>query len=399
MKAIYLALLSSKHLIDKISADTGLNPGYAGQKFNRLIVEGLTKNGVDIKTLTSIPMSRRFSKKLFWNVPDEVEDGIHYQYIPFINIPYIHHICLFMYTFFYLLFWGSINRKKKFILIDILNVSICIGAVFACKLTGLHCMGVATDMPGLTVGASGANSKKKYKFSSKIIHWYLHSFDSYVLLTQQMNSIINKNNKPYIVMEGLCDSNIQPNHVDSCDTSIKSILYAGGLHERYGLKTLTDAFMSLPNVNYRLIIYGSGPFVKELKEDIKKDSRIEYRGVAPNDEVMKAEYAASVLVNPRPTKEDFTKYSFPSKNIEFMSTGRPLLTTKLPGMPVEYYPFVYLFESETLDGYKVTLKNVLEKGYDELEKKGKEAQQWVLENKNNVIQTKRMVELYQLTIC
>ena len=148
-----------------------------------------------------------------------------------------------------------------------------------------------------------------------------------------------------------------------------------------------------------MIIYGSGPFVKELKEDIKKDSRIEYRGVAPNDEVMKAEYAASVLVNPRPTKEDFTKYSFPSKNIEFMSTGRPLLTTKLPGMPVEYYPFVYLFESETLDGYKVTLKNVLEKGYDELEKKGKEAQQWVLENKNNVIQTKRIVELYQLTIC
>lgn len=44
-------------------------------------------------------------------------------------------------------------------------------------------------------------------------------------------------------------------------------------------------------------------------------------------------------------------------------------------------------------------KNVLEKGYDELEKKGKEAQQWVLENKNNVIQTKRIVELYQLTIC
>lgn len=115
MKAIYLALLSSKHLIDKISADTGLNPGYAGQKFNRLIVEGLTKNGVDIKTLTSIPMSRRFSKKLFWNVPDEVEDGIHYQYIPFINIPYIHHICLFMYTFS-IYFFGKYKQKKSLFL-------------------------------------------------------------------------------------------------------------------------------------------------------------------------------------------------------------------------------------------------------------------------------------------
>ena len=140
-------------------------------------------------------MNRRFSKKLFWNASDEIEDGIHYQYIPFINIPYIHHICLFMYTFFYMLFWGSINRKEKFILMDVLNVSICMGAVFACKLNGLHCMGVVTDMPGLTIGASGANDKKRYRFASNIIHWYLYSFDSYVLLTQQMNSIINKNNK------------------------------------------------------------------------------------------------------------------------------------------------------------------------------------------------------------
>lgn len=399
MRVIYLTVLSSKHFINKISADTGLNPGYAGQKFNRLIVEGLTQNGVDIKTLTSRPMNRRFSKKLFWNASDEIEDGIHYQYIPFINIPYVHHICLFMYTFFYMFFWGSINRKEKFILMDVLNVSICMGAVFACKLNGLHCMGVVTDMPKLTIGASGANDKKRYRFASNIIHWYLYSFDSYVLLTQQMNSIINKNNKPYIVMEGLCDSNIQPSNVASCDTSVKSILYAGGLHERYGLKTLTDAFMSLPNRNYRLIIYGSGPFVDELKEDAERDSRVEYRGVAPNDEVMKAEYAASVLVNPRPTKEDFTKYSFPSKNMEFMSTGRPLLTTKLPGMPVEYYPFVYLFETETLEGYKVTLKEILEKGYDELEKKGRDAQHWVLKNKNNIVQTKRIIELYQSTVC
>lgn len=200
-------------------------------------------------------------------------------------------------------------------------------------------------------------------------------------------------------MEGLCDSNIQQNNENYCDINVKSILYAGGLHERYGLKMLTDAFMSLLDINYRLIIYGSGPFVEELKKDMKKDSRIEYRGVAPNEEVMKAEYAASVLVNPRPTKEDFTKYSFPSKNIEYMSTGRPLLTTKLPGMPEEYYPYVYMFETESLDGYRKTLKEVLEKDYDELAQKGREAQSWVLKNKNNVVQTRRIIELYKSSSC
>jgi glycosyltransferase involved in cell wall biosynthesis len=399
MKAIYLASLSSKRVIEKISANTGLNPGYAVQKFSNLIVKGLIKNGVDTMALTSIPVNRRFSKKIFWRLSNETEEGIYYHYIPFINVPYIRHICLVVYTFFYVLLWGSTNRKDKFILMDVLNVSICTAAVLACKLNRLHCIGVVTDMPGLIVGASGANSKNKYSLASKVSYRYLHSFDSYVLLTQQMNSIINKKNRPYIVMEGLCDSNIQQNNENYCDINVKSILYAGGLHERYGLKMLTDAFMSLLDINYRLIIYGSGPFVEELKKDMKKDSRIEYRGVAPNEEVMKAEYAASVLVNPRPTKEDFTKYSFPSKNIEYMSTGRPLLTTKLPGMPEEYYPYVYMFETESLDGYRKTLKEVLEKDYDELAQKGREAQSWVLKNKNNVVQTRRIIELYKSSSC
>lgn len=397
MKAIYLALLSSKRLINKISNDTGLNPGYAGQKFNRLIVEGLIKNGVDTKTLTSIPMNRRFSKKVFWNRPSEIEDGILYQYIPFINLPYIHHICLFIYTFFYILFWGIKNKNNKFILIDVLNVSICMGAVLACRLNNLHCIGVVTDMPGLTVGASGANGESNYRFVSSICRLYLHSFDSYVLLTQQMNSIINTKNKPYIVMEGLCDSNISPNHINLRNNAIKSILYAGGLHERYGIRILTEAFMSLPNTNYRLIFYGSGPFVNELKKYAKKDHRIDYRGVASNEDVIKAECSASVLVNPRPTKEDFTQYSFPSKNIEYMSCGRPLLTTKLPGMPKEYYPFVYLFEEETIEGFKTSIKEILEKDEANLAEKGKIAQQWILENKNNIIQTKRIIELYKST--
>lgn len=399
MKAIYLASLSSKRVIEKISANTGLNPGYAVQKFSNLIVKGLIKNGVDTMALTSIPVNRRFSKKIFWRLSNETEEGIYYHYIPFINVPYIRHICLVVYTFFYVLLWGSTNKKDKFILMDVLNVSICTAAVLACKLNRLHCIGVVTDMPGLIVGASGANSKNKYSLASKVSYRYLHSFDSYVLLTQQMNSIINKKNRPYIVMEGLCDSNIQQNNENYCDINVKSILYAGGLHERYGLKMLTDAFMSLLDINYRLIIYGSGPFVEELKKDMKKDSRIEYRGVAPNEEVMKAEYAASVLVNPRPTKEDFTKYSFPSKNIEYMSTGRPLLTTKLPGMPEEYYPYVYMFETESLDGYRKTLKEVLEKDYDELAQKGREAQSWVLKNKNNVVQTRRIIELYKSSSC
>lgn len=393
MESLYVALLSSKRLVDYLKESTGINPGYAGQKFNRLIIEGLNKNGIGCRAFSSIPVNRRMSSKLFWNVNSETEDGISYTYMPFINLPYIHNVCLLLYSFFYVLFWGVRKRKGKFILMDVLNVSICIGSLLACKILGIHCVGVVTDMPGMMVDASTNGGGKKWISVARINQMYISSFDSYVFLTEQMNPVINKKNRPYIVMEGLADSCINSGKAKREESLTRSMLYAGGLHERYGLKKLVEAFMCTESPNYKLIIYGSGPFVEELKQYAMRDARIEYRGVASNDDVMKAEAEASVLVNPRPTTEEFTKYSFPSKNMEYMSIGRPLLTTKLPGMPIEYYDYVYLIEDETIEGYVRAIEKVFSKSMEELNQKGYTAQRWILENKNNVKQTMRIFEL------
>lgn len=399
MEALYIALLSSNRVIDKIKNMTGINPGYAGQKFNRLIVEGLNKNNVKTKAYSSIPMSRHYSKKTWWNEGVENENGIEYKYFPFINFPVIHQLCLFVFSFIYVLRWGCRNHKEKFILLDVLNISICIGSLLACKLTRVHCVGVVTDMPGLIVGASDATMGSNHGIITKISKTILSSFNSYVFLTMQMNEVINKKNKPYLVMEGMVDYSIgQSVMTEMTLVSNRKVLYAGGLHERYGLRTLVDSFMNLENPEYRLIIYGSGPYAGELKEKSKLDSRIEYRGVAPNEEVMNEEINCALLVNPRPTNEEFTKYSFPSKNMEYMSTGRPLLTTKLPGMPPEYYPYVYLFNDESCSGFEKTMESILTLTDEELTMKGAMAQKWVLHYKNNVVQTAKIIELVNACI-
>ena len=142
-----------------------------------------------------------------------------------------------------------------------------------------------------------------------------------------------------------------------------------------------------------LHIYGSGSYVEELKIALTADSRIKYWGVRPNDEILKAEYEATLLVNPRFSTEEFTKYSFPSKNMEYMVSGTPILTTKLPGMPKEYYPYVFLFEEESTIGYANSLRHVLSYSYDKLNEIGRSAQKYVIENKNIIIQGKRILEL------
>lgn len=76
--------------------------------------------------------------------------------------------------------------------------------------------------------------------------------------------------------------------------------------------------------------------------------------------------------------------------MEYMVSGTPLLTTKLPGMPQEYYPYVFLFEEETVDGYARAIQDVLSRTSDYLYDFGEMARNYVLLNKNNVLQGERI---------
>ena len=131
----------------------------------------------------------------------------------------------------------------------------------------------------------------------------------------------------------------------------------------------------------------------KLEEIIKEHSNIKYLGVVPNSEVVNAELKATLLINPRPTGEDYTKYSFPSKNMEYMASGTPVLTTRLPGMPLDHVEYVYLIEEETAVGIASMLSEILTQSEEELFEKGKEAKRFILEKKNNVSQAKKLLDM------
>ena len=78
-----------------------------------------------------------------------------------------------------------------------------------------------------------------------------------------------------------------------------------------------------------------------------------------------------------------------------MASGTPLLTTKLPGMPVEYHQYVYLFEEESIQGYADALKKVLSEPNDNLHAKGVQAKNFVLQNKNYIVQAQRVLGLLE----
>lgn len=390
MRILYVSSLVSPKCMKDIYISSRIKPLFSIQKFHRLTVEGLYRNTTQVQVLSCMPVSSQNNKKRIWNTKSDIDKGVEYHYIPFINLKIIRQICVFMYAFFYTLCWGLNRHKEKRIVCDVLNISVCLGSLIASKIIGVKSAAIVTDMPGLMVGAN-YNS-----FAGRIITYinksYLSAFNYYIFLTEQMNSVINKHKRPYIVMEGLVDINMRKTERKP-NGKIKNVIYAGGLYVQYGVKTLIDAFISLGLDNVTMSIYGSGEMENEIKDYAKNHNNIFFYGVVPNEVIVDEELNATLLVNPRPTHEEFTKFSFPSKNMEYMVSGTPVLTTKLPGMPREYYDYVYLFEQETIAGYSEKLKEVLSLSELELSLFGEKAKRFVLERKNNIVQAERIITL------
>ena len=381
MKFLYLSILvSPEALRDAEKKDCNFS-AYAVQKFHHLLTQGLVKNGVKVNALSTFYLPR-----VGWGYYRHSEycDGVSFDYIPTVNISVLRHLWLTVYCFVRVFLFGLYNRHEKVLCCDVLNISACMGAVVAAKLVGLRRVGIVTDMPDFVMGGN--------RFAARLNRKIISGFTHYVFLTEQMNSVLNVKSRPYIVMEGLVDSSFDVKEKRESD-SRRILLYAGGLYEKYGLRLLIDGFINANVTNSELHLYGDGSFVDSIKEYSSHYPNVRYRGIQPNDIIVEKEREATLLVNPRPTNEEFTQYSFPSKNMEYMLSGTPLLTTKLPGMPKEYYPYVFLLEEESKEEYARKIHDILSMPADGLKTKGQVAQHWVIERKNNKVQAQKIVDL------
>ena len=174
--------------------------------------------------------------------------------------------------------------------------------------------------------------------------------------------------------------------------SPKVIMYAGGIRKQYGIERMAKAFVRGGFDGWELHIYGDGDYKTELAEFSKENPTVKFFGTVSNEEVVKKQLEATLLINPRPTDEDYVKYSFPSKTMECMASGTPLLTTRLPGMPPEYYDYVYFIDDESEDGVLEALKTVTERSQDELHTLGARAKEFVLREKSNLRQAKKLYD-------
>ena len=408
MKILYFGTICNEKRFVEICKKSLVKPSAAPQNFETLLIngfDGLPNVEIDANTFPPVPAFPK-GYALFWGRKiDNLTEKIDARWIPALNIQIIKQICLFFFSFCFTLSWLVKNRreKRKTILLYSIYMPIAYGTVFLAKLAKCNIVVIVPDLPRFMFTYSRQKGIK-----SKLIPCFLYltkfvesKFDGYILLTDYMNNLVNTKNKPYIIVEGIGDSDIYLNdgRPNFGDKAKKAIMYAGTLNEKFGIKKLVDAFDTIKEDSLELWLFGNGDMEKELEKASLKDSRIRYFGRKAKKEILEYEKKATILVNIRPTEDEYTKYSFPSKTIEYMVSGTPLLTTRLPGIPEEYFSYCYTIEDETKQGVSEAITRVLNLPNEELISMGKRARDFIINNKNSEIQAKKIYNYLEMLLC
>ncbi|KKK38895.1 hypothetical protein WQ57_05970 [Mesobacillus campisalis] len=390
MKVLFIGGVFSKEMEEVILSKSKGTVHYAANKFQWNLIDGLLNiEKVDLE-VASAPFIGTYPneyKDLFLRKHSyEYKNLVNCTYVPFCNL------------------WGyrNISRKnslirqiKEFVIDNSPNKVIIVysphtpllqAAVYAKqKDPSIHICLIVPDLPqymNLNENKSQIYTKLK-SIDIKVFESKVKYVDSFVLLTEHMKDVLKVENRPYVVIEGVVDPSTSfIKRTEVSKETKQTVVYTGTLNKKFGVVNLVKAFNSIKNKDVVLKICGRGDSEEIIKEFAQKDDRIRFLGQMSNEEAVELQKNASLLVNPRQNNEEFTRYSFPSKNMEYLLTGKPVVAYKLDGIPNEYDKFFYYVKDNSLDSLSGKIVEVLNLSEDYRLNLGIQAREFVIAEKN-----------------
>ncbi len=369
-----------------------INVGFAAQVFQKALLAGLDLfSQVQVLSEVTIPS---FPSSNILRVKEECfshkssKDLCDWT-VPYLNLPIIKQISI---CISYIL---SIRKTKK---ADVTLIYEITSRHLLSALIGSRSSKKILIVPDLPEYMS-ENRNIFYLIFKRIDRWIINfslkHMDGFILFSECMKDSLRIGKKPYIVLEGIFNSNIEPGTIKK--NYKKVLLYTGKIEKWFGLNDLLSAFTQIKGDDYQLWLCGNGDF-SMINDFLDKDKRIKYLGVMSHNEVLNLQQQATILVNPRHSYDEYTKYSFPSKTMEYMASGTPTLMCPLESIPKEYKEHLFFFDDESVEGMAKTIKLCLDKPITELSEKGLKASLFIKESKSSYIQGKRVFDFLDIVL-
>lgn len=366
--------------------------------FETALLDGFEKNGInaEIHSFPMIPTFPKFRKIFFGRKKEVLPCGYEITWLKTVNFPFLKQVSRRADAKKALKRWGKENKGKGIVFTYSIPPFLVNDVVKLSKKYSLKSVAIIPDLlRDMYVNENAASllTKLKNRYLAPALKLQ-GEYDGYIYLTEAMKAVVAPK-KPYIVMEGIAAVDETSKFIPAEKAPLRAIMYAGMLHEKYGMLNLLDAFELLAEKDVELWLFGDGTAVSEIIGRAKENARIKYFGSLEREKILEYEKKAYLLVNPRDPNEEFTAYSFPSKTIEYMLSGTPLLTTALKGIPSEYFDYVFSVSDNSVESLAAGMTEALSKSAEEMASIAKKASDFIRENKNSYSQTAKIKEFLE----
>lgn len=390
MKLLYTGSYCEENEFAHIFTHQKNPPSMAQQKLEGLLLQGYMENGCNVYALLMPPVRSFPGNRLII----KGKKTANRRHLGMLNILIIKQLWIFFYAFFCCLSYLLRTPGRKVYFSYSVNPPLTLPCLFLCKLFHVKTCLYVSELPHLRTfhGQTSFLRRVLLRLHTAVSVRIHRSFDAYVPITQAAGDAINPLNRPQVVVEGMTDR--LPEGIIPPKEASFTVLYAGGLNKNNGVMHLLEGFLAFNEPTAKLWFFGSGDCDIAMQTQAKEDARITFFGNRPNEEVVKKQQQATLLINPRPTDAAFNAYSFPSKTIESMASGTPLLTTRLAGIPEAYFEYCYILQDERAEGITHMLEELYQKRH-ELADMGKRGQDFILLQKTYTAQTARIVQMLE----
>lgn len=398
MKILYFGTVCDIKNYNSLMSKCRVRPSVATIVFESAMLDGFRKNGIDME-IHSFPMIPAFPQSSllhFGNNTERLDCGYDCKWLNTVNIPVIKQVSRRISARKAIKRWIAENKEDGIIFTYSIPPFMVQDIIKLSKKNSVKVFAIIPDLLRdmyVNEKAESVITKIKNKYLSPALKLQ-GEYDGYIYLTEAMKNIVAPD-KPYIVMEGIADVSNVSLEVGFEKATPRAVMYAGMLHEKYGIINLLDAFEKLNVSDTELWLFGNGTAVEEIKSRASKNSKIKYFGAVEREVILEYEKKATLLVNPRDPNEEFTKYSFPSKTIEYMLSATPLLTTKLAGIPETYFDYIFTADNNSVECLADAINKALAHSANELNAMGLRARKYIVENKNSYSQVERIVKFFK----
>jgi len=271
------------------------------------------------------------------------------------------------------------QKEDVVILVDSLKYALAKAAIKVAKKNKIKVIAIVTDNPRLLSNESFLYAKAIETLNKK--------YDGFIALSTGLNELANKKAKPSYVFSGFAEEIT----IDKPLVKEPYFFCCGALYERYGILKMIEAFKQI-TTKHQLLIAGHGPMIEKIRQVEKDDPRIRYVGLLSREQVLNYESHSDLNINPRLFNEDLDKYSVPSKVLEYLSSGVPLLSTIHTTLHQEFCGEAIWIKDGTSEELRKAMELFLAFQNGEMKKKALLAKEKVLSKYGLEVQGKLLYE-------